>query len=89
MANNQGNDILEFDNISKTFPGVLALDRVSFKVKKGEVHGLVGENGAGKSTLIKILCGIYNADSGRILINGKVAHISDPQHSQNLSLIHI
>ena len=83
MANNQGNDILEFDNISKTFPGVLALDRVSFKVKKGEVHGLVGENGAGKSTLIKILCGIYNADSGRILINGKVAHISDPQHSQN------
>lgn len=82
MENKQENVILEFDNISKTFPGVLALDKVSFKVKKGEVHGLVGENGAGKSTLIKILCGIYNADSGRILINGDVAQISDPQHSQ-------
>ncbi len=83
MEKNRGNEILEFDNISKTFPGVLALDKVSFKVRKGEVHGLVGENGAGKSTLIKILCGIYSADSGRILINGEATHITAPQHSQN------
>ena len=51
-------------SISKTFPGVKALDDVTFSLKKGEVHVLVGENGAGKSTLVKILTGIYQADSG-------------------------
>ncbi|MDO4276863.1 MAG: sugar ABC transporter ATP-binding protein [Eubacteriales bacterium] len=75
-------NILEFDHISKTFPGVLALDQVSFGIRKGEVHGLVGENGAGKSTLIKILCGIYHADEGQILIDGKPVHIGNPEQSQ-------
>ena len=51
--------ILELQNITKEFPGVKALSEVSFGVKKGHVHALVGENGAGKSTLIKVICGVY------------------------------
>ena len=51
--------ILEMRDITKTFPGVRALDNVNFKVKRGEIHCLVGENGAGKSTLMKILSGVY------------------------------
>ena len=61
---------LRFDNIGKVFPGVRALDGVSFDVHAGQVHGLMGENGAGKSTLLKILGGEYQPDSGRILIDG-------------------
>ncbi len=63
-------NILEMINISKTFPGVKALQNVSFSVAKGEVHGLVGENGAGKSTLMKVLSGAYISDSGGIKIDG-------------------
>ncbi len=62
---------LRFDNIGKVFPGVRALDGVSFDVHAGQVHGLMGENGAGKSTLLKILGGEYQPDSGRILIDGE------------------
>ena len=61
---------LRFDNIGKVFPGVRALDGVSFDVNAGQVHGLMGENGAGKSTLLKILGGEYQPDSGQILIDG-------------------
>lgn len=65
--------ILEMENIVKEFPGVRALDHVNFKVKKGEVHALVGENGAGKSTLMKILSGVYPHGSykGKIIIHGE------------------
>ena len=63
--------ILEMENISKSFPGVQALDNVSLKVKKGIMHALMGENGAGKSTLMKILAGIYKADRGTIKFNGE------------------
>lgn len=63
---------LEISNISKTFPGVKALDNVKFNIKYGEVHSLVGENGAGKSTLIKILSGFQQPDDGaKIIIDGK------------------
>lgn len=62
---------IEVKNITKTFPGVLALDDVSLKVQKNEVHALVGENGAGKSTLMKILGGVYAADKGEVFINGE------------------
>jgi L-arabinose transport system ATP-binding protein len=61
---------LRFDNIGKVFPGVRALDGVSFDVNVGQVHGLMGENGAGKSTLLKILGGEYQPDSGRMMIDG-------------------
>ena len=63
--------ILKLKDITKTFPGVKALDNVSFSIERGTIHGLIGENGAGKSTLIKILGGIYHPDSGEIEMNGK------------------
>ncbi len=64
-------DYLKFDNIGKRFPGVIALDGVSFAVREGSVHGLMGENGAGKSTLLKILSGAYQPDGGRLLLADK------------------
>lgn len=65
-----GKTFLKIENITKTFPGVKALDNVDLEVEKGEIHALIGENGAGKSTLIKILTGLHQPDSGNIIING-------------------
>lgn len=70
--------ILKMENITKTFPGVVALDNVSIDLKKGEVLGILGENGAGKSTLIKILAGNYIKDSGDIYIDGHKFEIKGP-----------
>jgi methyl-galactoside transport system ATP-binding protein/inositol transport system ATP-binding protein len=64
--------ILEMKNIVKTFPGVQALRGVDLKVRKGEIHALLGENGAGKSTLMKCVAGIHNPTSGEIIFDGKV-----------------
>ena len=75
--------VLEMRNISKSFPGVKALDDVSFDLKAGEVHALVGENGAGKSTLMKVLAGIYSKDSGAILINGNEVKIESVRDAQS------
>ena len=65
--------ILEMQEITKVFPGVKALDNVTFRVKRGEIHSLVGENGAGKSTLMKVLSGVYPAReyTGKMFVNGK------------------
>ncbi|HBK69064.1 MAG TPA: D-xylose ABC transporter ATP-binding protein [Firmicutes bacterium] len=75
-------EFLELVEISKSFPGVQALDRVSISVRQGEVHGLVGQNGAGKSTLLKILTGAYRQDSGKIIINGEEIRIKTPADAQ-------
>ncbi|WP_322043945.1 L-arabinose ABC transporter ATP-binding protein AraG [Paraburkholderia sp. J67] len=81
---------LRFDNIGKVFPGVRALDSVSFEVNAGEVHGLMGENGAGKSTLLKILGGEYQPDSGRILVDGSEVKFADAAASigAGIAVIH-
>ncbi len=63
--------LLRANNLTKVFPGVMALNGVNFQINAGEVNALVGENGAGKSTLIKIIAGFYTPDSGEIKINGE------------------
>jgi len=78
--------VLEMRNITKRFPGVLALNNVQFDLRPGEVHCLVGENGAGKSTLMKILAGAQPMDSGEILLSGEPVHIHSPHHAQQLGI---
>lgn len=82
--------VLEMNHISKSFPGVKALDGVSLKVRPGTVHALMGENGAGKSTLMKCLFGIYTPDEGEILLEGSKRKITSPSDalSQGISMIH-
>ncbi len=72
---------LEFDSLSIAFPGVKALDDVSFGVEESSIHAICGENGAGKSTLLKILSGVYQADSGRILLNGTPTSYETPHQA--------
>ena len=79
-------NILSMEGISKTFPGVQALDDVSLSLKKGEILCLVGENGAGKSTLMKVLTGVDKPDSGRIILDGKEIQTKSPQHAQSLGI---
>ncbi|MFT3890917.1 MAG: sugar ABC transporter ATP-binding protein [Anaerolineales bacterium] len=78
--------ILTMKNISKTFPGVNALENVDFSLKRGEIHALVGENGAGKSTLIKIMTGVEHPDTGSIELDGKPVQVRSPQHSQEMGI---
>ena len=78
----QADTILEFKNISKEFPGVKALNDVSFSIKRGTIHCIVGENGAGKSTLMKVIDGVYQADEGELFINGEKTLIKDPLHAK-------
>ncbi len=74
--------LLEMRGITKRFPGVLALSKVDFDVRKGEVHALVGENGAGKSTLMKILSGVYEPDAGEITFKGQPVAFRNPRQAQ-------
>lgn len=77
---------LRMKGITKTYPGVRALDSVDLEVARGEVHALVGENGAGKSTLMKILAGAQSMDSGEIFLNGQQVHITSPQKAMDLGI---
>ena len=83
-------DHLEMLGVTKRFPGVLANCDVDFSVESGEVHALLGENGAGKTTLMKVLYGMYHADEGRILLNGKEVNIQSPTDaiSNGIGMIH-
>lgn len=78
--------LLELRNITKSFPGVLALDKVQLEIRPGEVHVLMGENGAGKSTLMKIVDGIYRPDDGEIFVRGQQTNIHSPIEAMELGI---
>lgn len=78
--------ILELKNITKIFPGVKALNRVQFSLKKGEIHALMGENGAGKSTFIKVITGVHRADEGEIFLDGKKVHFNSPTDARKVGI---
>ena len=78
--------VIELENITKEFPGIVANDNISLKVKKGEIHALLGENGAGKSTLMSILFGMYQPTSGKIKVRGKEVVIKDPNVANELGI---
>ncbi len=78
--------LLSVESISKSFPGVLALNQVSFDVQPGEIHGLVGENGAGKSTLMRIMSGAYQPNSGAIYFQGRKVKLESPIQSHKLGI---
>ncbi|MBT8415922.1 MAG: sugar ABC transporter ATP-binding protein [Silicimonas sp.] len=81
--------VLRLEGIVKTFPGVRALDGVTFTVLPGEVHALMGENGAGKSTLMKVLGGIYQPDEGQIIVGGAPAVMNTPLEAKDRGIIFI
>ena len=82
--------VLELKEITKTFPGVKALDRMQFQLRRGSIHALIGENGAGKSTLMKVISGIYTPDSGQILLDGAQIHVTSPLDAERkgISIVH-
>lgn len=77
---------IEMHGITKSFPGVLANDKIDFTVEKGEIHGLLGENGAGKTVLMNILYGLYKPDEGKILVDGKDVDIDSPRTALKLGI---
>jgi len=79
-------NIIEAKNIAKRFTNTIALDKVDFSLKRGEIHGLIGENGAGKSTLINILTGVIRPDKGEIFLEGKKISIDDPHKATELGI---
>ena len=79
-------ELFRMQGISKSFPGVKALDNVTLSVNKGEIHGLVGENGAGKSTLMKIMTGVYRADEGEIFIENELVKIDSTKRAHELGI---
>lgn len=90
MAENKNVNILEMKNIDKKFPGVHALKKCRFSLRRGEVHALIGENGAGKSTLVKIMTGIYSKYEGEYLYDGQPVHFKNIKEAQHagISIVH-
>lgn len=86
MANESAEFLIEINGISKSFPGVKALDNATLRVKKGSVHALVGENGAGKSTLMKIINGIYSCDSGEIIFKSERITPQNPRQMLDIGI---
>ena len=83
-------NLLRMEKISKSFPGVKALDSVHFELKRGEVHAIAGENGAGKSTFMKVLTGIYKQDEGEIYYTGNLSFLKTPNtHRKWESVLYI
>ena len=84
MGESAGKPIaLSGTRITKTFPGVLALDDVNLEICSGEVHAIVGENGAGKSTLMQVFGGVYQPESGRVSVGGTPTRMLSPQDAKN------
>ena len=90
VATHDPDPILRMDHITKSFSGIVVLDDVSFEVRRGEVHALIGENGAGKSTLMKIVSGAYQADSGKVFWKGQPVEIKTPHkaHDLGINIVH-
>ncbi|HMF69379.1 MAG TPA: ATP-binding cassette domain-containing protein, partial [Phyllobacterium sp.] len=86
----QAEYLLNVENIRKEFPGVLALDNVQFRLKRGTVHALMGENGAGKSTLMKIAAGLIDDFEGEIAVGGSPVHLNSPRAATRagIAMIH-
>ena len=82
-----GDVVVLMKNITKVFPGVVALNNVNFEIRRGEIHGLLGENGAGKTTLMKVLCGVYLADQGEIYVNHKLVSINSPKDAFKYGIV--
>jgi len=82
----RGDCLVTMAGIDKRFPGVDALQGVSFELRRGEIHALLGHNGAGKSTLIKILCGVYRSDAGKVVVREREVDIDSPQRAEQLGI---
>ena len=78
--------IIEMNHITKRFPGIVANDDVTLKIRKGEIFALLGENGAGKSTLMSVLFGMYEPDEGEIIVRGKKEKIVSPRYASELNI---
>ena len=90
MTAKDENYIIEMLNITKKFPGIIANDNVTLRLKKGEIHALLGENGAGKSTLMSVLFGLYQPEEGEIRFNGELVKINNPNdaHKLGIGMVH-
>ena len=80
------NYIVEMLNITKEFPGIIANDNITLRLREGEIHALLGENGAGKSTLMSVLFGLYQAEKGEIRKNGQKVKINNPNDANSLGI---
>lgn len=86
LNDEKGSIILEMRNITKRFPKVMANDHISFNLRVGEIHSILGENGAGKTTLMNILCGLYQKDAGEIFVDGRLISLRSPRDALDLGI---